>query len=316
MIDWLKFKYERILADGEGAMTVRRGKVHDYLGMTLNYSVPRQVTVDMVDYVKQMVSDFEKYDDSEKTATTPAAEHLCQVREDAPKISDKSAKIFHHFAARALFTTKRARPDIHTATSFLTTRVHEPDKDDWKKLQRMMRYLKGCPGLVLTLGRDDDGTIKYVRWWIDGAHAVHANMRGQTGATCSLGKGCVMSNSLKHKINSRSSMETKIISVDAMMGQVLWTNYFLEAQGYAPEKTIVYQDNKSAILLETNGRASSSKRTKHVNVRYFFIMDRVASGEVFLEHCPTLGMIADFSTKPLQGALFIKMRNIIMDIKT
>ena len=68
-------------------------------------------------------------------------------------------------------------------------------------------------------------------------------------------------------------------------------------------------------MLETNGRASSSKRTKHVNVRYYFIMDRVASGEVSLEHCPTLEMIADFFTKPLQGAQFIKLRNIIMNIK-
>jgi hypothetical protein len=43
---------------------------------------------------------------------------------------------------------------------------------------------------------------------------------------------------------------------------------------------IVYQDNKSAILLEKNGRASSSHCTHHINIRYFFVSDRVKNGEL------------------------------------
>ena len=124
-----------------------------------------------------------------------------------------------------------------------------------------------------------------------------------------------MSTSTKQKLNTCSSTETEIVAVDDTMPQVLWTNYFLDAQGYGPKKTIIYQDNKSAILLETNGRASSSKHTKHVNVRFYFVKDRIESGEVCVEHCPATEMIGDFFTKPLQGSLFIKFRNIIMNIK-
>jgi hypothetical protein len=315
MILWLRHTYEEILSDGEGQMTVRRGKVHDYLGMTLDYSVPGQVKIDMTDYVKLMNDDFEQYDPSGKTAITPAAEHLFQVRDDAPKIPESKAKIFHNFAARGLFATKRSRPDIHTTISFLTTRVREPDEDDWKKLERMMRYLRGTPELALTLSGDETSIVKHVKWWIDGAHAVHTSMRSQTGAASSLGKGCIMSTSIKQKLNTRSSTETEIVAVDDMMPQVLWTNYFLRAQGYGAEKTIIYQDNKSAILLETNGRASSSKRTKHIHIRFYFVKDRIDSGEVCLEHCPAADMIGDFFTKPLQGRLFIKFRDIIMNIK-
>lgn len=247
---------------------------------------------------------------------TPAAEHLFQVRDDAVKLSEKKAKVFHNFAARGLFATKRSRPDIHTAIAFLTTRVREPDEDDWKKLQRMMRNLQGTLDLVLTLSGDETDIVKYIEWWIDGAHTVHSNCRSQTGATCSLRKGCLMSTSTKQKLNTRSSTETEIVAVDDSMPQVLWTNYFMDAQGYKATKTIIYQDNKSAILLETNGRGSSSKRSKHVNVRYYFIKDRVAGGEVVIEHCPATTMIADFFTKPLQGAMFIEFRNIIMNTKT
>jgi hypothetical protein len=96
------------------------------------------------------------------------------------------------------------------------------------------------------------------------------------------------------------------------MPQMLWTLYFLEAQGYKIDDNILYQDNKSSILLETNGRGSSGKGTRHIDVRYFFIADRVKSGELRIEHCPTAIMIADYFTKPLQGALFCKLRAMIM----
>ena len=78
--------------------------------------------------------------------------------------------------------------------------------------------------------------------------------------------------------------------------------------------SIVYQDNKSTILLAENGKASSGRRTRHINIRYFFVKDRIASGEVKIEHCPTQEMMADFFTKPLQGGLFIKMRDGIMNL--
>jgi hypothetical protein len=88
----------------------------------------------------------------------------------------------------------------------------------------------------------------------------------------------------------------------------------MEAQGYKIQDNILFQDNKSAILLEKNGKASSSKRTKHINIRYFFITDRVKKGDVSLIWCPTGDMVGDYMTKPLQGALFRKFRDQIMGV--
>ena len=132
----------------------------------------------------------------------------------------------------------------------------------------------------------------------------------------SLGRGFPIVHSTKHKLNTRSSTEAELVSVDDCMPAICWTRYFLQAQGYAVNENIVYQDNKSAILLETNGKASSSKRTKHINVRYFFVTDRIAKQELKVEWCPTGDMIADFMTKPLQGALFRRFRDMIMGVHT
>jgi hypothetical protein len=96
--------------------------------------------------------------------------------------------------------------------------------------------------------------------------------------------------------------------------QMMWTRYFLEGQGYNVDECILNQDNMSAILLETNGKQSSSRRTKHIRVRYFFIKDRLSNGDITLKHCPTGEMLADHFTKPLQGAIFRKFRAEIQGI--
>ena len=99
-----------------------------------------------------------------------------------------------------------------------------------------------------------------------------------------------------------------------VMPQVIWTNYFLQAQGVKVGDTVVYQENMSSMLLEKNGQSSSSKRTRHMNIRYFFVKDRVALNEIQIEYCPTEDMIADFFTKPLQGKQFYKLQDCMMNI--
>jgi hypothetical protein len=66
--------------------------------------------------------------------------------------------------------------------------------------------------------------------------------------------------------------------------------------------------------LENNGTASSSKRTRHINIRYYFVTNRIADGEISVAYCPTKEMIADFFTKPLQGAAFTGFRDFIMNV--
>ena len=131
----------------------------------------------------------------------------------------------------------------------------------------------------------------------------------------SVGKGSVQNQSTKQRLNTRSSTETEVVAVHDAAPNVIWTNHFLEAQGHSLDNTSVHQDNESAVLLEKNGKASSSKRTKHINMRYFFIADRQASNELTILWCSTNDMVADFFTKPLQGAKFRHFRKLIMNLK-
>ena len=93
---------------------------------------------------------------------------------------------------------------------------------------------------------------------------------------------------------------------------MLWTREFLQHQGYTVGPAKIYEDNQSAIKLAQNGR-SNSPRTRHIAVRYFFISDRMKSGEIAVEYLNTADMIADILTKPMQGAQFIRLRNLLLN---
>ena len=89
---------------------------------------------------------------------------------------------------------------------------------------------------------------------------------------------------------------------------------FLNHQGYKINNNIIFHDNKSSMLLQSNGKASSGKSMKHINIQYFFITDKISKGEVRVEWCLTKDMVADFLTKPLQGANFKRFRDLIMGV--
>jgi hypothetical protein len=88
----------------------------------------------------------------------------------------------------------------------------------------------------------------------------------------------------------------------------IWT--FLEAQGYGHQYTIMYQDNQSELLLENNGRKSSSKRYKHLNCQFYFITDdRFNKNELSVEYCPNIEIVGDFFTKPCKLNSFTSSEN-------
>ena len=292
----------------EAPLSISRGKVHDYLGMNLDFRTKGEVRIDMEHYIDMMLHDAPE--DMDGVSNTPAPAHLFKTNSVDPKLlDDKKKKLFVHLVMQGLYLSQRGRPDIRTAISFLCGRLHNPDEDDYKKLTRMIRYLRGTKGLILTLRANNDGII---RWWIDASYAVHEDMKGHTGATLSLGKGGIYNGSWKQKMVARSSTESELIGVYNVLPQVLWTKKFLEDQGWRDSTTVIYQDNTSSILLERNGRRSSTKRTKHMDIRYFYITEQVGRKTIHVTHCPTNEMVGDFFTKPLQGSLFLKMHNYIM----
>ena len=121
-VETLREEYESVFEDGSGKLKVQRGKVLNYLGMTLDFTTPGQVKVSMFDFVDDLLRDYKKAAPEEHgTKTSAAPRNLFVVDDDCEKLDKKKAEQFHHLVAKTLFATKRAWPDTGTAVSFLST---------------------------------------------------------------------------------------------------------------------------------------------------------------------------------------------------
>ena len=136
--------------DGVSKVKINREKIITYLGMKLDYSVDGELTVDMKEYVQEMVTDFSTMANLKKSKT-PAASYLFDISKDAEALSEQDATVFHNLVARGLFVSKRACPDIQLPVVFLCTRIESPCKDNCEKLKRLVGYLHGTVDLTMTL---------------------------------------------------------------------------------------------------------------------------------------------------------------------
>jgi hypothetical protein len=297
-----------------GGLKITTGRNHTYLGMDITFKKNGTLEIRMKDYIKEAIEASKE--DVSKGVSTPANRHLFDIDETSERLSRDQSDLYHHIVAKLLYVSKRSRLDIQLTIGFLCTRVSCSTMEDWGKLKRLLQYLNRTLDDFLTLGANNMTTMDT---WVDASYAVHADMKSHTGGAISLGRGAAMSKSSKQKLNTKSSTEAEVVGASDYVPNSIWAAHFLEHQGYTLKRNIFHQDNQSAMKMERNGRSSCGQKSRHIDIRYFFIKDRVDSGEIDIVHCPTEMMVADFFTKPLQGALFKKLKSVIMgeiDVQT
>ena len=125
----------------------------------------------MCQYIERMLEELPTDMDGE--AVTTAVNHLLQTNPNDVELNEKLAQMYHYKVAKLLFLCKRASPDIQTAVEYLITRVQKPDEDYYKKLIRVMKYIRETIRMKLTLESDD---LHILKWWADGSFVVQEDM--------------------------------------------------------------------------------------------------------------------------------------------
>jgi hypothetical protein len=203
-----------------------------------------------------------------------------------------------------------------TLVSYLTSRVLEPNKSDNHKLWRGLRYLNATKALSLKLScfnNPNDKNGLRIESYVDSSFGVHPDLKSHTGGLVTLGGGCFEIVSSRQKLNTKSSTEAELVGISDYLTRVIHLRNFIIEQGYNVGPAILYQDNQSTMELANKGGRSNTQRTRHINIRYFFVTNRIEEGEVVLQYKPTEEMIADILTKPLQGKKFSYFRQQLLN---
>jgi hypothetical protein len=276
------------------------GKIIDYVGMTFDFaSKPGAAVVTM----KHLINDVLTFAPEGKIYRTPACPDLFEIDPTSPKLVGQSESTYLTVVAKLLYMAKRHRPDILLAIGFLTTRSTFCTEEDLVKLYHVLGYVLGTieRGIIIEFGDNPRP-----RAWIDASYGIHErDGKSHTGASIVFGTGGPLYvTSTKQSIVTKSSTEAELIAFSDVASEVISLRNFAIDQGYPTTPAVIYQDNMSTMSLVANG-GSCSKRSRHIDIRYFWMAAKVADGSIEVIHCPTANMWANFLTKPIGGAQLV-----------
>jgi hypothetical protein len=284
------------------AVSETRGDVLSYLGMQIKVNSDF-IEVNMSGYIDKILQDR----DSQKVSSTPAGPNLLEHDDSVQLLNGAEQKLFHADVAKALFLAKRVMYQIMPAISVLAGRVTKATKEDQNKLDKVYAYIRASRDLSLKFKR---GGIIDLKCFADASWAVHMDRHGRTGIVVMLANCCVGAWSYKQKMITLSSTEAEIVALSDAAKIIMWFRLWLTAQGILLGATPIFQDNESVLKLMMNERRAN-QRTRHLDVRLFYPQDLVLAKEITLKWIATLDMIADLMTKPVQGASFTRLTNLL-----
>lgn len=216
----------------------------------------------------------------------------------------ESTEVYRSAIGSLLYLSTNTRPDIAVATSILARKVSSPTDCDWLEVKRVFRYLKSTKDLKLKLGNgmNDGDLICYV----DSDHAGDEKDRRSTSGYCFIFNGALIGwASRKQSTVSLSTTQSEFVAFAEAAREIIWIEMLLQDFGQTVKRPIrVYEDNQGCIAQLQD--AKGNQRIKHVDVRYKYSRELIASKQLEAIYCETSKMIADMLTKPLNGPRLAK----------
>ena len=194
------------------------------------------------------------------------------------------------------------RPDLAFVTGLLGRYQSNPGMEHWNLVKKVLRYLQGTKGLMLTYRRSDDLQIV---GYSDSDYAGD-DRKSTSGYIFTLAQGAISWKSSKQTIVTASStMYAEFIACYEASGQVNWLKKFilsLEVVDSIDKPLKLYCDNEPAVLYAHNNKSSNA--AKHIDIKYYVVKDKIRDHVISLEHISTEKMLADPLTKGLPPNVF------------
>ncbi|GKA21489.1 putative RNA-directed DNA polymerase, partial [Tanacetum coccineum] len=215
-----------------------------------------------------------------------------------------------------------SRPDIAFAVNKVCQYMHAPTENHWSAVKRILRYLHGTVEHGMLIRRSSGSTLQAftdVLWkgnpdtsleaFSDADWAGDSDDRRSTGGfAIYLGSNLISWTARKQRTVSRSSTEAEYKALADTVAELTWLQALLHELGIRSSSTpILWCDNLGATYLSANPIFHA--RTKHVEIDYHFVREKVAQGDLRVQHISTHDQIADIFTKPLPTPRFLFLRS-------
>ena len=270
------------------------GELTFFLGLQIKQTSDG-IFINQEKYVKELLSKYNLH--STSSMKTPISAPLSMDSDPDGKPVDPTT--FRGMVGSLMYLTA-SRPDIMFATYLCARYQSNPKESHLNAVKRILRYLKGSPGLGLWYPKGSG--LELIGYSYSDHAGCKIDRKSTTGGCQFLGGKLVSWTSKKQTSVSMSTAEAEYVSAASCCAQILWMKNQLTDYGVKYSKTPIFCDNTSAIAISRNPVMHS--KTKHIDIRYHFIRDHVMNGDIELHFIPTDKQLADVFTKPLDEKTF------------
>jgi len=305
---------KKSVAEIASKFTVSEEKELSYfLGMTVVRDRSNRVLkVTGQRYVDELLEEFRMQGCNEVKTPEEVSKKL--TKEMSPtNVADRERMVgvpYRQMVGALLYLSSTIRPDIAHAVSEVARFSNNPGEQHWIAAKRILRYLKKTAGMGLEFCADRGLQLKV---FSDADFAGDTDNRRSTSGCCVLfGGGVVSWFSKRQSTVALSTMEAELMAMTAAIQEALWLKMLLTELSVDVVETTgvtVLQDNQAAIPFSQNPKYFS--RAKHLDIRFYFVREKVHAGEISIEYCPTKEMVADVLTKAISEKQFVCLREML-----
>jgi rRNA-processing protein FCF1 len=272
----------------------KTGNKHSFLGMGIEFDyVNKTIKYDNIQYLRELCN---KYGINEGSKY-PYDKNLLKQSTNTDAVDSMEYK---SLIMSIFYVSRHSRPETLFAISYLAQFSNNPDRSHWDKAIIILRYLYRTINYKLIHRCDDES---YLNAYIDASYAIHHDAKSHAGSVMFDGKNLIDASSNKLQHMNKASTDAEVSAVHHKMNTIETLRELYHEITGVESPVVIYQDNKSAIHLMTEGTSISNK-SKHMKVRYFYVKEKHDNGIVIISYMNTHDMIADILTKPLFGEKF------------
>jgi transposase InsO family protein len=264
-----------------------------FLGVEIDQKSDGSIKISQAAYTRKVLDQFGMSDC--RACVTP----IIQSEKADVDDSNEPVRFPYRSAVGALmYLMTGTRPDIAFAVSVVSRNLENPDHSDVVKVKRILRYLKGTidTGIVYRPQQNQNTLLCYS----DADHGGDKTTgRSTTGVVCTYAEGAISWFSQRQTSVAISTTEAEVVAASEATREVVWLKRLLNDIARFDDIPVIRIDNEAAIRLAQN--PEYHRRTKHIQIRHFFVREKVAEGEVGVQSVTTEHQVADALTKALLG---------------
>jgi transposase InsO family protein len=262
------------------------------------------MTLSQSNYTQKILTRFSM--DNSHPVTTPLDKNATFTRrEDHDEPVDQ--RLYMQAIGSLLYLSIATRPDIAHVVHVLSQFSSDPGATHWSGIKRVLRYLRGTTDYGLTYSGDHDGRSDEFKAYTDADFGCQPDRRSTSGYAFLLAGAAISWSSKKQQLVTLSSTESEYVAATHATKHAMWLRQFLGELGFLqPATSTLRSDNQSAIALSLDSKYHA--RTKHIDIQYHYVREKVQDGILNLQYCPTAEMTADILTKGLDRQLFDRHR--------